>query len=301
MRRETQQSYHERILRVLVHIQAHLDEPLPLEDLARIAWFSPYHFHRIFRGMVGESLHEHIRRLRLERAAQRLKASDQPVTEIALDAGYERLESFTRAFRTLFGVPPTGFRGGRWPARAPAPSGVHFAPGGQVKQFTPKDTGGAAMQVRMETVAPMRVAFMRYVGPFNGIGATWEKLLSWAGPRGLLGPQTKFLAVWYDDPEVTAPEKLRGDACFTVDERFTPQGEVGAQEVGGGEFAITTHRGPYDTLGDTYARLFGEWLPQSGREPRPVPSFEVYLNNPRTTPPEGLLTDIYVPLEPKRV
>ncbi|HEX4589292.1 MAG TPA: AraC family transcriptional regulator, partial [Gemmataceae bacterium] len=80
MRADTERTYKQRILRVLVHIQQHLDEVLELEDLAGVAHFSPYHFHRVFRGMVGESVMEHVRRLRLERAAHRLKFTDEPVT-----------------------------------------------------------------------------------------------------------------------------------------------------------------------------------------------------------------------------
>src|SRR5687768_6412389 len=102
MRRDTEQSYQERLLKVLVHIQDHLDEPLRLDALASIACFSPYHFHRIFTGMVGEPVHEHVRRLRLERAAMRLRGTDISVTELAFEAGYETLESFIRAFRSLF-------------------------------------------------------------------------------------------------------------------------------------------------------------------------------------------------------
>ena len=105
MKSETQQTYQERILKVLVYIQNHLDETLSLEELAGVAHFSPYHFHRIFRGMVGESLMEHVRRLRLERAAHRLKFTDSPVTRIAFEAGYETHEAFTRAFRALFDRP----------------------------------------------------------------------------------------------------------------------------------------------------------------------------------------------------
>ncbi len=72
MRQQTERTYKVRILRVLVHIPNHLDEVVALEELAAIAYFSPHHFHRIFRGMVGESVMEHIRRLRLDRAAHRL-------------------------------------------------------------------------------------------------------------------------------------------------------------------------------------------------------------------------------------
>ena len=107
MRTVTLQDYKRRMLRVLVHIQQHLDEPLALEDLAVLACFSPYHFHRVFKGMVGETLMEHIRRLRLERAASQLILSQKPVTDIAFDAGYESHEAFTRSFHALFGRSPS--------------------------------------------------------------------------------------------------------------------------------------------------------------------------------------------------
>src|SRR5438132_9659308 len=107
---KTEQAYKERVLRVLVYIQQHLDETIELDDLARVAHFSPYHFHRLFRGMVGESVMEHVRRLRLERAAHRLKHGDQPVTRLAFEAGYETHEAFTRAFGAVFGTPPSQFR-----------------------------------------------------------------------------------------------------------------------------------------------------------------------------------------------
>src|SRR5439155_18489999 len=110
IRPNTEQAYKERILRVLIHLQRHLDQPVVRDDLARLAHFSPYHFHHVFRGMVGESVAQHVRRLRLERAAGRLKTTDQPVTQIAFDAEYEAHESFTRAFGAMFGCSPSEFR-----------------------------------------------------------------------------------------------------------------------------------------------------------------------------------------------
>jgi len=122
MKPKTLESYTERLLTVLVHIQNHLDEELSLDELAAVAHFSPYHFHRIFRGMVGESVREHLRRLRLERAALRLKHGSEPVTSVAFDAGYESHEAFTRAFAALFGVSPLGVS--PEPSFAPVPAGA---------------------------------------------------------------------------------------------------------------------------------------------------------------------------------
>jgi len=296
MKVQTEQYYKERILRVLVHIQQHLDETIELNDLARIAHFSPYHFHRLFRGMVGESLMEHVRRLRLERAAHRLKFTDKPVTNIAFEAGYETLEAFSRAFRLMFDEPPSHFRvthhalGFR-----SVPSGIHFVADGKVEDFH-ASREGKAMDVRIEQVTAMRVVFIRHVGRYDQVGMTWGRLMSWAGRQGILRKRPKTLGVVHDDPEVTPPDKLRYDACLAVDQSCRGEGEIGVQEIGGASFAVAKHRGPYDQLGETYARLLGQWLPASGREPISAPALEIYFNSPIDTAPLDLITEIYIPL-----
>lgn len=297
MKSQTQQTYRERLLKVLVYIQSHLDEAMTLEELARVAYFSPYHFHRIFRGMVGESVMEHLRRLRLERAAHRLKFSDQPVTRIAFEAGYETHEAFTRAFHALFGESPSQFRKTHKAIPYPAaPSRIHYDPDAKVDDLGPRVQADTALEVRVETLKPMRLAFMRHVGPYAEVGTTWMRFLTWAGMKGLMGPQPILLGVVHDDPEVTPPEKVRYDACLVVDGRFRAEGDVGEQQIEGGVYAVATHRGPYDRLGETYLRLCGEWLPAAGYETRSAPCFERYRNSPRDTPAQDLLTDIHLPL-----
>ena len=154
------------------------------------------------------------------------------------------------------------------------------------------------MEVRIDTLEPMRVAFVRHVGPYHEVNVAWDRLCMQLGKDGLLGPGTKFIGICYDDPEVTPPEKVRYDACVTVDSDFAAADDIGVQTIGGGEYAVTTHIGPYELLGQTYAKLLGQWLPRSGRELRSEPSLEFYLNTPESTDPEDLITDIYAPLEP---
>jgi len=298
MKTETEQIYRERMLEVLLHIQSHLDEPLSLDALAEIACFSPFHFHRIFKGLVGESVKEHVRRLRLERAAQRLQVGEDSILAIALDAGYESHESFTRAFQKMFGGAPSVFRRKHRAARrSGAVSRVHYEPGGSLANFKPIARGGVEMEVKMEKVKPRRVAFARHIGPYNQCEAAWGKLCAWAGRKGLLGPGAVMLGISHDDPEVTPPEKLRYDACVTIGNDVKPEGEIGVQVIPGGEYAVVTHLGPYERLIQTYQKIFGEWAPASGRVVKAAPCYEVYRNDPHRTPPDQLLTDIYVPLE----
>lgn len=294
----TRQDYEQRMLRVLLHIQAHLDDALRLDELAAVAHFSPFHFHRIFRGMVRESVQSHVRRLRLERAAHRLKFTNQRVTHIAFEAGYEAHEAFTRAFRAMFDESPTEFRKvHRTLPVKPAPSGIHYAPDKPLRRFSIPPSEVGPMNVHIQTVNEMRVAFVRHIGPYDRVGEAWHRFLAWAGPRGLAGPAMQAFGVLYDDPDITPSDRLRYDACLTIDDTIEPEGEIGAQTVGGGCYAVMRHVGPYNRLGQTYVQLCGEWLPQSGRELRSAPALEFYRNSPLDTPDDKLVTDIFLPLE----
>jgi len=298
MRKETLNDHAERMLRVLVFIQQNLDRTLLLDEVAAVAHFSPYHFHRIFRGMVGESLQAHLRRLRLERAAGQLRYTDDSVLRIALNAGFESHAAFSRAFKALSGCSPTDWRSGATGCGlAPAPAGVRYGGTAVIDDFHPLTDGGESMEVRIVKQNPRPVAFVRHIGPYDQCGPAWEKLCQRLGREGKLAGGPEFIGLCHDDPEVTDPQKIRYDACVVVDEQYGPAGEIGVQTIPGGDYAITTHKGPLGGLKETYANLFGQWLPGSGRRTRNEPSFEIYLNDPNTTPPEDLLVDIYVPLE----
>ena len=293
-RTETQRDYAKRVLKVLIHIQTHLDEDLDLDGLARIACFSPFHFHRVFRGVVGEPVKEHVRRLRLERAALQLKSGELSVTEVAFRAGYEAHEAFTRAFRARFSESPSGFRRAH---RSAAPTGVHYSPEGTVTGFEPLQLGEEEMQAEIATVDPMRVAFIRHIGPYHEVGPAWQRLFGWAGAKGLLGPQTRMFGMCHDDPDVTPPDKIRYDACIVVGDDVQAEGDIGIQDLPGGRYAKALHEGSYSKLGETYSALVGRWMPAHDFQPaNDRPALEFYLNNPQQTPEDQLRTEIYMPL-----
>jgi len=290
--------YKECLLRVLVHIQEHLDEPLALEELGRLAFFSPHHFHHVFTGMLGESLGSHVRRLRLERAAWRLKLTRTPVVQIAFEAGYDSHEAFSRAFRKGFAMSPVQFRRRHGAmARIQIPSGVHYQERKRLRSFRPTEIEDKNMNVAIKNLKPARVAFMRHNGPYQDVGKTWEQFMMCLGKDGLLGGSPQFIGICHDDPAVTPREKVRYDACITVNQQFRAHGDIGVQLVAGGDYAVLTHFGPYEKLGGSYARLLGQWLPRSGRRLRATPCLEIYFNSPENTEPEDLITDIHAPLE----
>ena len=298
MRQTTRDDYRERMLRVLVHIQRNLDDELQLEDLASLACFSPFHFHRVFRGMVGEPVGQHVRRLRLERAASRLKHTSHGILDIALEAGYESHAAFTRSFRDTFGASPSDFReASNLAYRLESASRVHF---GDESRFEPIRSEDPPMTVEIRSLEPTRIAFLRHVGPYDQVAGTWEQLTDWVGRECLFGADVRFFGMCWDDPEVTPAEKIRYDACVTIGDEVEPEGEIGVSQLEGGRYAVALHEGPYDRLNETYATLLGDWFPGHGHDPGEPPSLEFYLNDPDGTEPEDLLTEVCMPLGPAR-
>ena len=291
MKPSTDQDYRERIVRTLLYIQQHLDQQLDLDELAAVAAFSKFHFHRVFRGLIDETLGEHVRRLRLERAAGRLKRLDDPITQIALDAGFETHESFTRAFGEMFGASPSAYRVAHRPSPA-SRSDAHFdgLSGYHLPDY------GPLPPVELQELSTTRLVFIRHIGPYDQVGATWGTLMTWAGSRGLLGPHMKLIGIAHDDPDVTPPDRVRYDAAVAVTRPVTPEGNVGVVDLAAGCYAVITHKGPYQELAKTYQLLYGGWLPRVGRELREAPAFEHYLNSPMDATPENLLTAIHIPV-----
>jgi len=273
--------YGRRIERVIRAIADRLDAPLDLDGLASVACFSPCHFHRIYRGVTGETVAETVRRLRLARAAAALVQGREPIPAIARRAGYGSVAAFTRAFRAAHGLPPATYRKqGR--LVPPAPS--------------PHPQKSAMYDVQIRTLPPLRLAGLRHTGPYMDIGPVFDRLFAWAGPRGLLGPATRSFGIYYDDPAAVPAAKLRSDACIALEEALAESGEVKPIALAGGRHAVILHVGPYAELEGAYRWLYATWLPQSGMEAGDRPCFEEYLNDPRAVPPAALRTEVFLPL-----
>lgn len=154
------------------------------------------------------------------------------------------------------------------------------------------------IDVTIETHPARRLLALAHKGSYMGIGDAFGQVFAAAGARGLIGPTTESIGIYYDDPDATPQDQLRSHAGITVTgDVDVPEG-FELLDVPGGEYAIGVHRGPYDKLHDSYRWLFSQWLPSSGREPAHQPCHEIYVNDPATTAPADLITHICVPLAP---
>ena len=284
---DTENLYHKRINKVIHYINNHLDENLDIEKLARLGNYSTYHFHRIMRAYLGESLGAFVVRLRLETAATLLSHSNEAINEIAFKVGYENPSSFNKAFKKRFEVSPAELRKNNEIFIKRESSKIKFNAMENLKSLEPK----------LKTIKNKKVVYARALGNYNtSAEKAWKTVGDFVKRKKLFGFKTEFIGISHDDPNVTEAEKLRYDACISISKELEPEGEIGVQEIKGGKFAIFTHKGSYDKLINSYDYIFGKWLPGSGNELRSVCGFEKYLNSPENSKPEKLKTEIYVPI-----
>lgn len=296
MKPTTKQDYRDRVIKVIEHIQGHLDSPLALDTLAQIAHFSPYHFHRIFRLMVGETLADHIRRHRLKAAASRMR-DGASVIATALDCGYENPESFSRAFKGFYGLSPSTYAQAENPPEPNADAiSLLQGPDGLLL-ILPESIRRLNMNIELVTLDAMPIAFVPHSGNYDDIGGAFQRIAGWAAMKGFLKDDTPMFGRYYDDPDSVAVADLRSEACVALPDGVEPDQGMQRGTLAGGLYAKAVHKGPYTDMKQTYDFIYGSWMPDSGQNVADAPCVEMYLNNPETCPPAELITEIYIPLK----
>lgn len=311
LREAHRREYERRVNRVVDHIRSNLAKELTLDRLADIASFSPFHFHRVFIAVTGETANDFVRRVRLEQAASALLVRpDLNVIDVALNYGFSSPAAFARAFKARFGMSASQWRSGgaeTWSAalrknRNPGKVDRKFgkAGGGGSWHRSPTKPGTIAMQVTVKELPTVRVAYMRHVGPYGAslIPDLWKRLHRWMAPRGLEGEQAVTLGVAYDDPQVVAPERCRYDACVVVPETFRDD-SIDFKHIAGGRYAITPFVGTVDEIGTNWDRFYREWLPTSGFQPADRPCFEIQRGDARVPgDPMRIRCELCLPIQP---
>lgn len=271
--------------RVIAHVYDNLDEPLDLNALADIAFMSPHHWHRVYHAMYGETLAHTVKRLRLHRAAGQLATGVQPVAKVATAAGYPNVQSFTRTFKSVYGMPPARFRS----------DGQHRA-----FQVRSAAQSAPAFEVSVRSLDAVPLLAVEHRGSYMAIGRGFDLLFARVAAAGLARPGMRMLALFFDAPGLVPEDSLR--ALAAVAGCAEPSEECGLlrTELAPGSYAVLSHTGPYASMKAAYQWLFGDWLAHSGFEPVNGPVVEEYLNSPRETAPHALRTNIHLPLRAER-
>ncbi len=319
--------YEGRMNKAMDYAYANCGRDFDLAEMADAACFSRYHFHRMFSAFAGETPGEFVRRLRLSRAASLLR--DNPrldVTGVAMESGFSSPSVFSRAFRERFGVSPSAFRAageaelegmlravglarsnhGQAQSKPGADHGNEWNEPGALGGYdeaiqigsrrTDMDKLNYAVEVK--ELPAMTVAYARHVGPYNKVGEAFERLYRWAGPRGLVREDSRHLATYHDDPDLTPVEKLRSSACLSVPAGTAVDGDIGIMEIPGGLFAVGHFEIDVSQFAAAWNALMGEWLPSSGYQCDDRICYELYLNDHEQHPQKKFIVDICEPVKP---
>lgn len=280
------ESHIERMSAVRRFIENRLDEKMTVSELAAIACYSEFHFHRLFRAHFGESVYAFQKRLLLERAVKQLSYSSKSITDIALDAGYDNSSSFNKAFFKCFAHTPSQVRANKLAISAS-------------EQTISSELKVKTMEATIKQTDPIDVICARATGNYQKAAEdAWSTLMPFGYGNKLMDKATQLFGITYDDPAITDPDKIRYDACISVNQQIELTQGLEHKTIEGGRHAVFIHKGPHSNLAASYAHIFNQWLPDSGCELRDSPCFERYLNrDPRRTKPENLRTEIYVPLK----
>ena len=300
---ELQADYKTRINRAFEFIDNNLASNLSLTTVSEAAFYSPFHFHRVFKFVTGETLNEYITRQRIEKAAATLLHTSIKSMEVAHLYGFSDSSSFSRAFKKYFGVSPSEFKkqnpnrhskirqlnskiGQEYPAYE-----KYICIITELKKWTEMNA-----KIEIKETPKLNLAGITHVG-VNGIENAFEKLTKWANPKGLLkSSEAKMGRVFFDSFKVTAPDKVRMSIFLTTDAPFEPEGEVNKLTINNGKCIVGRFEITPDEFEKSWTSLF-IWMNENGYKKGSENPYEIYQNDFRKHPEKKLIVDLYIPIE----
>lgn len=269
--------YARRIDRVIDYLSDHLNQPLKLEELAKVACFSEFHFHRVFRAMTGETVNDFTNRLRLEKAARLLKRTRQSATTIALECGFSSSAAFSRSFNHAFNTSPTQYR-----------KSGKLKNSKICKELFPKkeyllpmtlEEKRAAFPVEIKKFPAWDAAYIRVSNAYEEgvVLEAFARMIGWLKSENIYDKGTLF-GMAIDDPEVTPKHLYRYEVCFASDVPFKCPDGISRMKIPSRTYGVTRVSGDIRWVATAWDYLLQTWLINSDYEPDNAPGFEILLN-----------------------
>ncbi len=289
MRTDTKNSYLESINKAISFIESNSTTDIQLKDIAIQANLSQYHFHRVFKSLTGDTTKDFLTRLRLEKAALKLKHSQNDIGQIAFDCGYQNHETFTRAFKDYFGLTPLEYR-----------NSIAELTTNKQNEYGKANIDLNALNVQgpvIKTIPDLHLAYIRHTGSYDKVGNSFQKLMFWAATHLVLKLKPVTIGIVHDNPDLTAEQHIRFDACVLLSKEIKPNGEIGYKKIEGGKFAVFTYKGAYDGFYPVYDYIYNVCLFDNKFDLADKPALEWYIKSPPFNKPENFVTDFYVPIK----
>ena len=289
MRTDTKNSYLESLNKAIAFIESNSTTDIQLKDIATQAALSQYHFHRVFKSLTGDTTKDFLTRLRLEKAALKLKHSQNDIGQIAFDCGYQNHETFTRAFKDYFGLTPLEYR-----------NSIAELTTNKQNEYGKANIDLNALNVQgpvIKTIPDLHLAYIRHTGSYDKVGSSFQKLMFWAATHLVLKLKPVTIGIVHDNPDLTSEQYTRFDACVLLSKEIKPSGEIGYKKIEGGKFAVFTYKGAYEGFYPVYDYIYNVCLFDNKFDLADKPALEWYIKSPPFYKPENFVTDFYVPIK----
>lgn len=271
---------------------------MSLDKVAGKAHYSSFHFHRIFKAVIGETLHAYISRRRLEKSAIQLIANRAvSVSELSAAFGFSSNSAFTKAFKKHYGMSPSAYRNKN--------RSINLIDSkiGQKSLFTQAYICNINnhlnfikmnASIEIQQVSELNFASITHIG-IQGVEHAFERLISWAAPKGLMTKNAKLGRVFHDSFKITSPAKVRMSICIKMDTNFKQEGEITKVTLPKskcivGRFGINPMQ-----FEQAWNSLF-IWMNENEYKKSPENPFEIYHNDFREHPEQKLIADLYIPI-----
>ncbi len=294
LNQRNREQYESRMEKAIQFMTRNLAGDVNLEMAAREAGFSPFHFHRIFTAITGETPQDFLTRIRMKHAANILvKSPAVSITEIAFACGYSSASAFARSFKRYFGIPAGQY------ARQ---NMGNEAPRAWVSASTRSDAAGGISlpEMQIRPMPALHLALFRSPAGYTpeGIKSAWARMFQWAQSRSLLTMETRLIAISYDDPQITSMNRCRYYACITVPDPVKHDTRAGFLDLPGHLGAVCRLQCDADEILPSYRAVYRDWLPESGFLMTDLPPYEIYYNAPEADPASKYVFDLVIPVEP---
>lgn len=284
-------NYYECMQQALDYIERNLKQDIALRQVADEAGFSLYYFHRLFQGMSGYSLKEYIRIRRVNDAAYALVTSRARIVDIALQYGFGNQSSFTKAFKNYMGTTPGAYRKQKQHTGLLLPITADW-----LQQRKPE--GGNMMEPKIVAIPEFRVMGMVYYGKNEQgeIPKMWGRFFQRINEIQSTDPNVTYGMCEQVEPAGSDEvQDFHYMACVKVDQDQPVPDGMAAWDIPTCTYAVFTHVGTAEKLGETYQQIYSKWLPELGYKLRIAYDFERYPAAYRPDDPAGKM-EIYIPI-----
>lgn len=300
--KEIETDYKNRINRVFEFIDENLESDLSLNTVSEIAFFSPFHFHRVFKFVTKETLNEYVTRRRIEKSASDLLHKNITITEIAHKYGFSDNSSYSRTFKKYFGISPIGFIKEN-PNRHSKIRQLKSKNGQEYPDYEKyicvinnlKNWIKMNAKIEIKEMSKMDLAYVSSIGP-NNLENAYGTLMQWATPKGLMNNQTKMITVYHDSFKVTEANKVRMSASILLDKEVETNGEIGLTTIKAGKFIVGSFEIGLNEFEKSWTGLF-VWMNENGYKKADREPFEIYHNNFNEHPQRKAIVDFCIPIE----